>query len=220
MKRLLTNRRMLTLGLATAALTGGIAGPALATDTTTANTTATAAAAPAAVTQAVEKSVEHQFQLQETGYYCAPAATRVALTAQQHNLNQDTVADKLATTTDGTDSITQVTDTLNTELGTTAYTTVELPNPDTTDEQTTTFKADVTAALDAGEIVVANIVGTATDTNGEAHTYAGGHYIPIVGYTDNGDTLMIADTSGKGTAHYQIATTDMADWMATRGYTA
>jgi hypothetical protein len=215
--------RLMTLAVGSAAAIAGIAGPA---------TTALAADAPATpnvVAQSAEKSLGVDFQLQETGYYCAPAATRVALTAQQHTMPQDQVATKLGTTHDGTASITQVTDTLNHELGDnpdSAYTTVELPNPDTDEAATAKFKADVVNAIDHGKVVVANIVGTATDTDGDEHTYAGGHYIPIVGYTNNGDTVQIADSAGKAdssgdkTPNYQVNTTTMADWMATRGYTA
>ena len=33
---------------------------------------------------------------------------------------------------------------------------------------------------------MANIAGTVTDTAGERHSYEGGHYLTITGYTDDG----------------------------------
>jgi hypothetical protein len=66
--------------------------------------------------------------------------------------------------------------------------------------------------------VVANVAGTATDTKGTSHSYGGGHYIAVHGYRDNGRQVEIADSANPKTAHYWIDTTDLAHWMATRGY--
>ncbi|WP_285792315.1 C39 family peptidase, partial [Micromonospora sp. NBRC 101691] len=71
-----------------------------------------------------------------------------------------------------------------------------------------------------GRAVVANIAGTATDTNGTTHSFEGGHYISVVGYRDNADTVKIADSANPNQASYWITTDALADWIATRGYSA
>lgn len=48
----------------------------------------------------------------------------------------------------------------------------------------------------------------------------GGHYIPIIGYSDDGRQVKIADPSGVGPATYWRSTINMANWMASRGYSA
>ncbi|MER5334937.1 C39 family peptidase, partial [Micromonospora sp. NPDC002717] len=79
---------------------------------------------------------------------------------------------------------------------------------------------DVRKAVDDGRAVVANIAGTATDTDGGVHSFEGGHYISVVGYRDNGQTVKIADSANPAQASYWITTEALADWIATRGYAA
>jgi hypothetical protein len=65
---------------------------------------------------------------------------------------------------------------------------------------------------------VGNVAGAATDVSGNQHSYPG-HYLAIVGYGHNGDTVKIADpadTNGNGS--YWMSTVDAANWMATHGY--
>ena len=65
------------------------------------------------------------------------------------------------------------------------------------------------------------IVGQVVDTDGETHRYAGGHYLTVTGYTDNGQTVTITDPADrKGDNVYQLPIDQMADWMHTRGYTS
>ncbi len=74
--------------------------------------------------------------------------------------------------------------------------------------------------VDDGRAVVANIAGTATDTDGITHSFAGGHYVSVTGYHDNGDTVTIADSADPAQATYQMNTDTLANWIATRGYSA
>ncbi|MFD6568181.1 phytochelatin synthase, partial [Micromonospora profundi] len=46
----------------------------------------------------------------------------------------------------------------------------------------------------------------------------GGHYISVVGYRDNGNTVTIADSANPNTASYEVTVEHLADWIATRGY--
>ena len=82
------------------------------------------------------------------------------------------------------------------------------------------LQADVVTAITDGRGVVANIVGDATDTDGGWHSYPGGHYIAVVGYKDDGRTVRIADSANAAYPSYWITTIDLANWMATRGYSA
>ena len=66
--------------------------------------------------------------------------------------------------------------------------------------------------------MVANIAGTTTDTDGAIHSFEGGHYISVVGYRDNGQTVKIADSANPNTASYGVTVEHLADWIATRGY--
>ena len=206
-RRWLTRRNITVLGLATAGFLAAVAGPASA---------AHAADAPPPALE-----LAHDFQIQENGYYCGPSATRVALSAQGKVLTQDQVAQKLGTTPNGTDSINQVTDALNGELGAGRYHSVTIPGPKASPEQVAQLKADVVTSLSAGKPIVANIAGTVTDEDGQVHAYQGGHYLPVIGYAGNGDTVTIADSyDSDGKAHYTITTDQLANWTATRGYTA
>ncbi|KAB1136888.1 phytochelatin synthase, partial [Micromonospora sp. AMSO12t] len=57
-------------------------------------------------------------------------------------------------------------------------------------------------------------------TDGTTHSFEGGHYISVVGYRDNGNTVTIADSANPNQASYRMSIDNLADWIATRGYTA
>jgi Peptidase_C39 like family len=206
-RRWFTRKNITVLGLATAGFLAAVAGPA--------------SAAHAADTPPPAKELAADFQLQENGYYCGPSATRVALSAQGKTYTQDQVAQKLGTTRDGTDSINQVTSALNAELGPDRYHSVTIAGAKATDAQIAQLKTDVVTALNTGKPVVANIAGVVTDDDGQTHSYKGGHYLPVVGYANNGDTVKIADSyDSDGNPYYTIGTDKLAKWIATRGYAA
>ena len=224
-RRFTPSRSLLLAGLAATGFVAAVAGPATAASASPATTPVSAVsadtpAAPAPVFAAA-KGLEHSFQLQENGYYCAPSATRVALSAQGKALTQDQVAKELGTTVNGTDSINQVTGALNKQLGAGRYHSVGIPGAKASPAQVAQFKTDVMTALSAGKPVVANIAGTTTDDNGDRHSYEGGHYIPIVGYANGGATVIIADSADTaGSPYYPISADKVAQWIATRGYSA
>ncbi|KKJ99202.1 C39 family peptidase, partial [Micromonospora sp. HK10] len=128
---------------------------------------------------------------------------------------------EMGTTEAGTNSINDITPVLNKETGAKdAYKSVEISTPKADDKQTDKLRADVVKTVDAGRAVVANIAGTATDTDGNTHSFEGGHYISVVGYRDNGHTVTIADSANPNTASYRMSVDNLADWIATRGYSA
>ncbi|MCG5464369.1 C39 family peptidase [Micromonospora sp. MED01] len=166
-----------------------------------------------------ERELGVRYEAQPNFYYCGPAATRNALSVQGKNINVDDMAKEMGTTEAGTNSINDITPVLNKETGKNdAYRSVEISTPDADAKQTDTLRADIVKTVDDGRAVVANIAGTSTDTDGVSHSYEGGHYISVVGYRDNGDTVKIADSADPNIAAYWISVEHLADWIATRGY--
>jgi hypothetical protein len=165
--------------------------------------------------------VRFGYQEQSTFYFCAPAATRIALSARGHAPSQQDLARSLGTTVNGTDSAHETTRVLNGVNGTDFYRTRSIPGPTATPAQMDRLQADVVRALSHGYPVVANIKGTAADVTGKPHAYEGGHYLTVVGYRDQGRTVQIADPfdpSNGGT--YWMSTIALANWIAERGYSA
>jgi hypothetical protein len=159
--------------------------------------------------------------LQPNGWYCGPAAARIALSAHGILPSFDDLANDLGTTMAGTSSIFDVTRVLNYNYGYERYQSVEIPVDSATAEQVEKLRTDVVATVHEGDIVVANIVGTITDTAGEIHSYDGGHYVTITGYADAGATVTVTDPADRvGGNEYQVPIGVMADWIAARGYAA
>ncbi|MEV1288942.1 C39 family peptidase [Micromonospora sp. NPDC049679] len=179
-----------------------------------------ASPAPAAPKPPSQRVLGYDFQEQPNFYYCGPAATRNALTARGFKLSQDEVANKLGTTTSGTNSANDTTRVLNSVIGSDVYKTHEIPGP-ATPAQMDQLQADVVRAVSDGYAVVANIDGSTTDTDGAWRSYPGGHYVTIVGYSDDGRTVKVADPAGiGGDGTYWVTTINMANWMAGHGYSA
>ncbi|WP_172898971.1 C39 family peptidase [Micromonospora coriariae] len=209
-----------------------VASPSASTSPSTAAPTASAAASPAAKASGnpdltrkpapkppATKVLDYDYQAQNTYYNCGPAATRNALSATGIDRTQDELAVELGTTEMGTNSALDTTRVLNAEVKGSPYRTrmfAGAPSPAQMDR----LQADVVAAITAGRGVVANVVGDATDTDGGWHSYGGGHYIAVVGYKDNGRTVRIADSANAADPSYWITTIDLANWIATRGYSA
>ncbi len=183
---------------------------------------ADAPAAPAALTPvaqpAKEKALQYDFALQPNYYYCGPASTRIVLTVLGQYHPFDTLAAELGTTTDGTPSAFDIARVLNQNLGGNVYHVVEIPGQAATAGQIDKLKYDVVGAITSDHAIVANISGSAVDVSGHTHSYSG-HYVAIVGYGHNGNTVKIADPADpKGSGSYWMSTVDAANWIATRGY--
>jgi Peptidase_C39 like family len=201
-----------------AATTAGIAGPAVAAHATPAEKAASVQTdrKPGAG----ERELNVRYQAQPNFYYCGPAATRNALSVQDKNIDVDAMAKEMGTTEAGTNSINDITPVLNKETGKNVYHSVEIRDPKADHKQTDKLRADIVRTIDDGRAVVANIAGTTTDTDGTTHSFEGGHYISVVGYHDGGKIVTIADSANPDQASYRISVDNLADWIATRGYTA
>ncbi|RKN19085.1 phytochelatin synthase [Micromonospora musae] len=199
-----------------AAAGGGIAGPAIAANASPAESK------PASQVQDrkghSERELNVRYEAQPNFYYCGPAATRNALSVQGKDINVDAMAKEMGTTEAGTNSINDITPVLNKETGKNAYHSVEISSKMADDKQTDKLRDDIVRTVDDGHAVVANIAGTSTDTDGNTHSYEGGHYISVIGYRDGGNTVTIADSADPNMASYRISVEHLADWIATRGY--
>ncbi len=176
---------------------------------------------PPAPAAPAKKELSVDYQPQVNFYYCGPAATRIAASAQGHQLSQDEVASKLGTTVNGTPSADDTTRVLNSITGKNAYRTTAIPDTEPKPAQMDRLQADVVRAVNDGRPVVANIKGAAMDEAGTAHAYDGGHYITVIGYDDEGRGVRIADPADvNGNDFYWMSTIDLTNWMATRGYSS
>jgi len=182
---------------------------------------ATTAATPSTAFAASSAEVSYSFQWQQNYYYCGPAATRIALSARGYYYSQDYIASQLGTTTNGTNSAADTTRVLNSLAYTGFYETKWIPVNYATQAEINRLQWDIVYDIPRGYPIVANVIGTAVDTDGDAHSYSGGHYLTIVGYSDDGWTAHLADPAdANGYGWYWMDTTRLAHWIAARGYSA
>jgi hypothetical protein len=183
-----------------------------------------AMAAPAHVdgVERAEAVLNVQYQVQETGYWCGPAATRIALSARTGNVpSQGTLASQLGTTTNGTDWIGQVTGVLNQDLGTSWYETKEMPNDPPTQAQRDLLWNDIVLDINNGYAIVANIVAPANNHPTGYPNYTIYHYFTVIGYDSSDMTVKIADpASFGGNQIYWLTFNQLATLIPPKGYSA
>ncbi|MER6990143.1 C39 family peptidase [Saccharopolyspora hirsuta] len=179
------------------------------------------AASPAPV---VRPSGEHvldvDYQVQETGYWCGPAATRIALSARGIYRSQADLAAELGTHTGGTDWIGQVTRVLSGHVG--WYETKEMPADPPTQEQKDLLWNDIVLDIDNGYPVVANIVAPpGNQPPGYPPDQTIYHYFTVIGYNDVDRTVLIADpASFGGNQIYWLTFDQLASLIPPKGYSA
>jgi hypothetical protein len=167
------------------------------------------------------KTLNIDFQYQQTGYWCGPAATRIALSARISPPSQQQLADELPTTTNGTDWIGQVTRVLNNHLGTGWYETKEMPDDPPTQAQRDLLWRDVVLDIDNDYPIVANIVAPANNHPPGYPNYTIYHYVTVIGYDDSDQTVLIADPAGFApTATYWLTFNQLATLIPPKGYSA
>ncbi|MEU8224982.1 C39 family peptidase [Kribbella sp. NPDC048915] len=214
------------LVLVTAAILPATAATAVPVEAThsAASPEALAAAKPVPLlgysTQTV-KTLNIDFQYQQTGYWCGPAATRIALSARIAPPSQQQLANELPTTTNGTDWIGQVTRVLNNHLGTGWYETKEMPNDPPTQAQRDLLWRDVVLDIDNNYPIVANIVAPASNHPPGYPNYTIYHYFTVIGYDDSDRTVLIANPAGFApTATYWLTFNQLATLIPPKGYSA
>ena len=163
--------------------------------------------------------VKHQ--VQETGYWCAPAASAMALSARMPAPTQQALANQLPTTTNGTDWIGQVTNTLNARLGAKWYVTREMPNDPPSAAQRITLWNDIVRSIDNGFPIVANIVAPASNHPPGYPSYTIYHYFTVFGYAPATRQVRIADSANfGGNKIYWLSFDQLATLIPPKGYTA
>ncbi|WP_328519482.1 C39 family peptidase [Kribbella sp. NBC_00359] len=210
------------LALIAAAALPMAATPATAAPTLSAETVAATKTVPSLgySTQTV-KTLNIDFQYQQTGYWCGPAATRIALSARISPPSQQQLANELPTTTNGTDWIGQVTRVLNNHLGTGWYETKEMPNDPPTQAQRDLLWRDVVLDIDNNYPIVANIVAPANNHPPGYPNYTIYHYFTVIGYDSSDMTVLIADPAGFApTATYWLTFNQLATLIPPKGYSA
>ncbi len=166
------------------------------------------------------RTLNIQFQYQQTGYWCGPAATRIALSARISPPSQQQLANELPTTTNGTDWIGQVTRVLNNHLGTGWYETKEMPNDPPTQAQRDLLWRDIILDIDNNYPIVANIVAPANNHPPGYPNYTIWHYFTVIGYDTSDSTVLIADPAGFGPATYWLTFNQLATLIPPKGYSA
>jgi hypothetical protein len=164
--------------------------------------------------------LKHDYQAQTTYFYCGPAAVRHALSTLGVDRSQDDLAVRLGTTVYGTNSASDTTRVLNQLVSGDPYRTRMIPGQAATDAQTERLRTDLVATIADGRGVVANVAGSVTDLAGGWHSFPGGHYVALVGYRDGGRSVQVADSANPASASYWVSVEALADWIATRGYSA
>ena len=170
----------------------------------------------------VEKVLDHDYQIQQTGYWCGPAATRVVLSARISPPSQQTLANELGTTVNGTDWIGQVTAVLNDDLGGNYYKTTEMPNDPPTQPQRDRLWNDVVHSIDKNFAIVANIVAPpGNQPPGYPSNQTIYHYFAVVGYNSEKREVYIADSANfSGYQHYWLTLDKLATLIPPKGYSA
>jgi hypothetical protein len=175
---------------------------------------------------AVDKSLTISWQGQQTGYWCGPGSTRMALTARMANPpSQTTLANFMGTTVNGTNHIGLVADALNTHLGTNVYVTRNISDPPGPGQQTA-LQNTIVGSISNGYAMVGNVISGWRPPGYPSGTIY--HYVAIVGYQQGGARVQIADPAGACSAGsywcnvpqtYWISISDLAIWIGGKGYT-
>lgn len=174
------------------------------------------------VRTAAAHTLSVDYQVQETGYWCGPAATRIALSARVAPPSQAALAAELGTTEAGTDWIGQVTGVLNAHVGTGWYETKEMPNDPPTQAQTDLLWRDVVLDIDNNYPIVANIVAPpGNQPPGYPPDQTIYHYFTVIGYDDADSSVLIADpASFGGNQIYWLSFAQLASLIPPKGYSA
>ena len=161
------------------------------------------------------------YEVQSTGYWCGPTATKIALSSRMPAPSQQALANQLPTTTNGTDWVGQVTQTLNANLRATWYRTVEMPNNTPTAAQRDLLWRDLRRSIDNGFPLVANIVAPPTNhPPGYPSDRTIYHYFTVIGYNADTRQVYVADpASFGGNQLYWLTFDQLATLIPPKGYT-
>jgi hypothetical protein len=167
------------------------------------------------------KVLDVHWEAQTTPYWCGPTATRIALSARMMNPpSQQALAQQLNTTTNGTDSISQVSDVLNANLGAGTYDYKIMSHDPPTPDEKSRFWDDIVQSIDANYPVVANIVAPPSNhPPGYPDNETIFHYFTIIGYNPDTGEAFIADPANfGGHSTYWLTFDQLATLVPPKGY--
>lgn len=175
---------------------------------------------------ATQKVLRYSYQAQQTGYFCGPASTRIALSVRMTSPpSQAQLAAQLGTTTAGTNHIGLVTSVLNSNLRTTYYENKWMPNDPPTTAQRDLLWRDITYDIDRNYALVANIVAPASNHPPCYPNYTIYHYVAVVGYkVDSAGNrwALVADPANfcGDSKPYWLTFNQLATLIPPKGYSA
>ncbi|MFD3748320.1 C39 family peptidase [Nocardia sp. NPDC058633] len=174
-----------------------------------------------------ERILDYAYSVQETGWWCGPASTQIALTARGIHVPERELVDELEfledtpwDDQDGTDSIEQVTTVLarRTEQ---PYVTVQIPSDPPSGAQVGRLWDDVVGSIDGGNAIVANIVAVPGNRPPGYPAQTIYHYVTVVGYNADTSSVLVADPARfGGNESYWLTVHKLATLIAPKGYSA
>jgi hypothetical protein len=184
------------------------------------------AAVAAKIAEAPAKAVlDFTWFGQETGYWCGPGSTRMAISTHMTTPpSQTELADFMGTTKEGTVRADEVRALNNYLAPSVAYVSVPMDSVPTQDQRDL-LKATVVSRISNGWPVVANVLSGWRPPGYPSGTI--GHFVAVVGYDQHGDQVMIADPAGAGSPGprwndvpktYWISMQNLGTWIGGRGY--
>lgn len=182
--------------------------------------------------QPIEKVLEYDAAhiKQDTFYWCGPATAQTIINSGGKKfLTEQSLAAEMKTTTDGTNTIDLVADSLRKHLPHAGYAVRQMPNDPPSDGQKNQLWADITGSINAGFGVAANIVAPPNNyprpsyKSTQAPRYNDGdvyHYVSIMGYavdTAGVKHVFVVD-SGFDPYVYWCTFEQMASLIPPKGY--
>ncbi|KAA2266036.1 hypothetical protein F0L68_02615 [Solihabitans fulvus] len=164
-----------------------------------------------AVQYAGEKVLPHDYQVQQTGYWCSAAAAHIALSVRGKSVSQGELARYMHVDGNGLPNINNLADALNHYTGSRYY---QVKQWGSDAELRQKLTADVQYNVDRGHAVVINVVRI-----GSAH-FPGGHYATIVGYRAGGGEFAIADPASASRQLIWLSAGDVAGGIKLHRYVA
>jgi hypothetical protein len=180
-----------------------------------------------------KKVLKHTVFKQNLRYNCGPSATLIVLSTwgikaktlgfKSNSAFTKWIGKQEHTTSSGTNSIHDVVRGLSAAIkkhgkgGEKFYTATMIKGFTASKSDVSKLKKAIVLDVDRfNHGIVANVVGTASDTSGVRHRYTGGHYLAVVGYKDGGNTARISDNAtGR---EYWMTTSRLATWIGSKGY--
>lgn len=163
----------------------------------------------------MDKTLPHVFQKQINGWFCGPAAVRVALSCFGIIREQTELAGYLKTTINGTNSSENVVQTMDAWIGSGKYGIYWIGGSDATPQQAHDLRVNGVASINAGYPLICNTIGPISPLDYGYYNYPGGHFVTVTGYEADGDRFLVSDINVR---EFWVTVEQLATWIAGRSY--